>query len=185
MTNAVAWIVPLPGNVWIAVGNLELVHVLPDMPARSVIADAPAFLNEAISWDGSTIPVFDAGRFNRGIEKISETVYYGVLRYRPTPSGPQQFGAMKMTAIPQRVAVDDQMACDLPESHHHWRPYSVSCFTLDGRAVPVLDLARLFSQTRLTSNSDPEPSGADDSGTAASGQNGSDPAGYTDSLATT
>ena len=184
MTNAVAWILPLPGNAWIALGNLELVHVLPDVPARSAI-DGPVFMNEAVSWGGGTIPVFDAGKFSRGIEKISDTVYYGVVRYRPAPSSPQQFGALKMAAIPQRVAVDDQMACDLPESHHHWRPFSVSCFTLDGRPVPVLDLARLFSQTQLNSNADSKAAGAETGANASPGKTGSDSTDYTDSLGTT
>lgn len=185
MTNVVAWIVPLPGNVWIAVGNLEFVHVLPDSPARSESGSGPAFLSETISWDGVSIPVFDAGKFGRGIEKISETVYYGVVRYRSNPSSRQQFGALKMTAIPQRVAVDDQMACDLPESHQYWRPFCVSCFMLDGRAVPVLDLGMLFSQTRPDSDGVVMAGSAKENATPASGQSDSDPSGYTDSLATT
>ena len=186
MTNAVAWIVPLPGNMWIALGNLELVHVLTDVPAQSVVGDnGPAFLSETISWDGDTIPVFDAGKFGRGIEKTAETVYYGIVRYRPTPTSPQRFGALKMTSIPQRAPVEDKMACDLPESHYHWRPFSVSCFKLDGRAVPVLDLATLFSQYRLDSDGPGEAEGSKNKTSTNSGGNGSDPNGYTDSLATT
>lgn len=185
MTAAVAWIVPLPGNVRVAVGNLEFVHVLPDIPARSAIADSPVYMNEAVPWDGGIIPVFDAGKFSRGIEKISDTVYYGVVRYRPISSSPQQFGALKMTAIPQRVAVEDQMACDLPESHNHWRPFSVSCFKLDGHPVPVLDLARLFSQTPVQSKIRARSAAAETNAESPSGQSDSDLDGYTDSLATT
>lgn len=151
MSAAIAWVVPLPGNLRVAVGNLEFVHVLPDVPAKSAIADGPAFLNEAVSWDGGIIPVFDAGKFSQGIEKKSRTVFYGVVRYKPDPTGPQQFGALKMTDIPQRAAVEDKMACNLPESHQHWRPFCISCFKLDGHPVPVLDLAKLFSQTPVHS----------------------------------
>lgn len=185
MTAAIAWIIPLPGKVRVAVGNLEFVHVLPDLPARSAIAEGPVYMNEAASWDGGIIPVFDAGKFSQGIEKISDTVYYGVVRYRPSSSTPQQFGALKMTAIPQRVAVEDKMACDLPDSHSHWRPFSVSCFRLEGHPVPVLDLARLFSQTPVqTQIGTRAPAAATSTGSSAD-RNGPDPSGYTDSLATT
>ncbi|HSS66840.1 MAG TPA: hypothetical protein VLS27_20615 [Gammaproteobacteria bacterium] len=185
MSTAVAWIVPLPGNERVSVGALEFVHVLPEMPARSAIADGPVFMSEAISWEGGIIPVFDAGKFSQGIEKTSDTVYYGVVRYKPTASGPQQFGALKMTAIPQRVTIDDQMACDLPESHCHWRPFSISCFTLDRRPVPVLDLARLFSQSPVHSNIGAKAVTPESGPRNLSGRGHTDPSGYTDSLATT
>jgi hypothetical protein len=146
MTAAVAWIVPLPGNMWVAVGNLEFVHVLPDVPVRTAVTKAPAFMREAVSWNGGLIPVFDAGKLSQGIEMTSDSVYYGVVRFRPISSSRQQFGALKMSAIPQRVSVDDGMACDLPDSHQCWRQFSVSCFSLDGHPVPVLDLARVFAQ---------------------------------------
>lgn len=185
MTAAIAWIVPLPGNVRIALGYLEFVHVLPDVPARSAIADGPAFMSEAVSWDGGIIPVFDAGKFSHGIEKRSLTTFYGIVRYRPDSTSAQQFGALKMTDIPQRVAVEDRMACDLPESQAHWRPYCVSCFKLDGHSVPVLDLARLFSLTPVHPAGGAQLGAAGKDAGGASGPRGPDPSGYTDSLATT
>ncbi len=185
MSAAIAWIIPLPGNVRVALGYLEFVHVLPDVPARSAIADGPVFLNEAVSWDGGIIPVFDAGKFSQGIEKTSPTTYYGIVRYRANPASPQQFGALKMTDIPQRTAVEDHMACDLPDSHAHWRPYCVSCFKLHGHTVPVLDLARLFSLTPLQSGGVARAGAAGNDSGDGSGPRGSDPSDYTDSLATT
>ncbi len=185
MTAAVAWIVPLPGNVCVAVGNLEFVHVLPDVPARTAVDDGPAFMHEAVSWDGGLIPVFDAGKFSQGIEKTSDSVYYGVVRYRPISSSRQRFGALKMTAIPQRVSVDDGMACELPDSHHCWRPFSVSCFSLDGHPVPVLDLARVFAQAPDHPDAAGPASAAGSDADAPKGSIPSEGDGNTDSLAAT
>lgn len=182
MSAAIAWIIPLPGNVRVAVGTLEFVHVLPDTPAKTPISDGPAFMKEALSWDRGVVPLFDAGKFSQGIEKVSDNTYYGIVRYRRDPSTPQQFGAMKMTAVPQRVTVDDQMACDLPDSLAAWRPFCLSCFDLDGVAVPVLDLARLFSHAPMASLMAAAAGAGFD---VAQGANDPDPSGYTDSLAAT
>jgi len=182
MPSAIAWIITLPGDVRVAVGAVELVHVLPDTPGRIRLSEAPACFKEAISWGHGEVAIFDAGKFSEGIEKIADTIYFGIVRYRSNASTPQRFGALKMSDMPKRVPVDDEMACDLPDSLQHWRPLIVSCFELEGRPVPVLDLAKLFS--RAPSESEIRAaSGASDGD--ADAPNGADTSGYTDSLATT
>lgn len=182
MPAATAWIISLPGNVRVALGTAEFVHVLPETPGRISLPAAPLFLNEAISWDQGVVPVFNAGKFSEGIERIAESVYFGIVRYRLQQSSPQRFGALKMSAIPKRVPVDDEMACDLPESLQRWQQFSVSCFKLDGAPVLVLDLASIFA--RAPSDSDIRAA-AGAAGGGAKTTNGPDPNGYTDSLATT
>lgn len=182
MPSAIAWIITLPGDVHVAVGAVEFVHVLPDTPGRIRFPDAPAYFKEAISWDHGKVAVFDAGKFSEGIEKIADTIYFGIVRYRSQASTPHRFGALKMSDIPKRVPVDDEMACDLPDSLQHWRPLIVSCFELDRRPVPVLDLANLFS--RAPSESEIRAA-AGASGGDAGAPNDPDTSGYTDSLATT
>lgn len=185
MPAAIAWVISLPGDVRVAVGTMEFVHILPDSPGRMRLTEAPPFLNEAISWDHGMVPVFDAGKFSEGIEKTADSVYFGIVRYRPQPSNPQRFGALKMSGIPKRFPVDDERACDLPESLGRWRQFSVSCFTLDGRPVPVLDLAKIFSHAPSDSAVRAAVGAASGDTNARPGPEGPEANGYTDSLAAT
>ena len=182
MPAAVAWIIDLPCDLRAAVGGAELVHVLPDTPRRTPIADGPVYMHEAIAWDAGLVPVFDTARLSEGVAKSADCVYFGIVRFRTDHTGPQRFGALKLTAIPKRVSVDDQMACDLPDFYERFRKFSISCFEFDGYPVPVLNLARIFSA--VPSPTDMRAAAGESAGSAEGG-NGRDPDGYTDSLATT
>lgn len=186
MPSATAWIMTLNGNIPTAVGAHEFAHVLPDAPARTRVPGSPVFMNEAVNWDDEVVPVFDAARFAGVEEEPGVAHYYGIVRYRSSASMPPKFGAVKMRGLPQRVEVDDESACDLPEALAGWRPFTVSCFHHEGRQVPVLDLAALFSGVVGAPSREGGPGGHRGPGSAASGpEDGGGPSVYTDSLATT
>lgn len=146
MPTAIAWIMTLSGDLPAAVGAHEFAHVLPDTPARTRVPGTPDFMNETIPWDGQAVPVFDAARFSKRHDpKAAAGYYYGIVRYRPAPSSPPVFGAVKMSALPMRMEVDDESACELAAELERWRSFTVSCFSHNGRPVPVLDLASLFA----------------------------------------
>jgi hypothetical protein len=53
-----------------------------------------------------------------------------------------------MDRIPRRANVDDASACALPESLAAWRDFVISCFVLENRPVPIVDISSLFSGAR-------------------------------------
>lgn len=137
-----AWLLELGEGRVAAVGPLEMAHLLSDAPAAVAVPHAPAYADRVFLWEGEMVPVLDLCARMSG-RPARETPYLGVVRYREAAGESLCLGALALDAPPRRVAVSDDMACDLPDPA--WRPFAISCFSHDEQAVPVLDLARVFA----------------------------------------
>jgi chemotaxis signal transduction protein len=70
-----------------------------------------------------------------------------VLNYQDTPKTPLQHLALRVVAAPQKIRVDDEQACEIPDSLQSsiLKQVCLTCFNYDGLTVMVLDIARLCS----------------------------------------
>ena len=144
MDDSHAWMVGFRGDHRAAVGELELVHVLPDAPPLFPIMKAPSHCREVFLWEGRVLPLFDLSIWLGEPASPGDDDHVGVFRYRPAPGAPLGYGAMLIEGAPRQVLVNDSQACALPEEAQALRPLVDACFDYGGRAVPVLNLARLF-----------------------------------------
>lgn len=144
MEDSHAWMVSFRGDHRAAVGQLELVHVLPDTPPLFPVMKAPSHCREVFLWEGRVLPLFDVARWLGESSAPGEDEHVGLFRYRPAPGAPLGYGALLIAGAPRQVLVNDGQACALPDEAHDWRPVTSACFDYAGRAVPVLNLARLF-----------------------------------------
>lgn len=144
MEDCNAWMMPLRGDLRAAVGELELVHVLPDPPELFTVLKAPRHCRQVFLWEGHVLPVFDLSRLLGADPHEGENAHIGVFRYRPGPGQALRYGGLLIHGAPRQVLVNDSQACELPSGHDAWRRVANACFDYGGRPVPVLNLPRIF-----------------------------------------
>jgi chemotaxis signal transduction protein len=144
MEDCIAWVVPLRGDHRAAVGELELVHVLPDPPELFAVLKAPRHCRTVFLWEGLLVPVFDLSQWLGEDPNDADNAHLGVFRYRPGPREALRYGSLVIEGAPRQVPVNDNQACDLPDDEARWRQVADACFDYAGLPVPVLNLPRLF-----------------------------------------
>lgn len=152
MFTSNAWLLTFSDNLHAAVGNLEMVHVLPHIPDLFEIPQTPLHCRHVIVWHDKLLPLMDitmflTGKSNQEHASLTngETVL-GLMAYKPLSGEKQKYGALLMSEVPVRTEVDDQQACSLPTHPKGWAALAISCFEHhDHGHVPILDLSRIYS----------------------------------------
>jgi chemotaxis signal transduction protein len=152
MSEVNAWLLDLGGGLHGAVGDREMIHVLPDPPTLHQIPQSPGYCRQVLVWQGEVLPLMDlAKRLAPEPTGAAEAAagtrnLVGIAVFQRYPGEAPQYGALLLRRMPARIAVSDADACDLPESLQVMRPFSASCFSYQKVGpVPVLDLHRVFS----------------------------------------
>ncbi len=146
MEDSKAWVVGFKGDHSAAVGELELMHVLPDSPELFPVQKAPRHCRQVFLWEGHVLPVFDLSLWLGEEPASGDDVHLSVLRYRPGPDERLHYGSLIIEGAPRQVLVNDSQACDLPGGRESWRSLAHACFDYKGRPVPILNLQRIFGQ---------------------------------------
>lgn len=146
MSERVAWVLGLRGGHHVAVGELELVHVLPDKPELFPVLKSPPHCDHVFLWQEQVLPVLDLSTWLGEADDAGDNVHIGIVRYRRFPGDVVRYGSLMIDGPPRQVRVRDEQACDLPDGAGRWRDVSISCFEHGGRATPVLNVARIFSR---------------------------------------
>jgi hypothetical protein len=137
-----AWILDFGMGYTAAVGGREVLHLI-DIPASYVVPCTPAYCNSVLFWQNRVLPLMDMA--SRVGDVALQAPFAAVVGYQKARGEFPQFGAIQLLSPPVHVAVDDEQACELPPEAEIWRDLSISCFKYQGRAVPVLNLNRLFA----------------------------------------
>jgi len=146
MTQAAAWILTL-GDVRAAVGVREQVHLMLE-PEAAEVAATPAHCRHVIFWNGRCVPVMDLARWLAPLAlsaNVDRHRHLGIYAFQPEGSPEVDFGALWLARPPHRVQVDDAAAGSLPANSARWPAVAHGCFKDAGGAVPILDLAKIFS----------------------------------------
>jgi len=152
-----AWIISITDNLSAAVGEFELVHVLPDKPVLFTLPKAPSYCQQVFVWQNKIIPIMNlAEKF--GLEKKTATNEHRVMSifaYRAEKTGLIEYAALLSNATPRRSEVSDDQACPLPTDLHSLTHYVRCCFQdLDTKqTIPILKLERLFAHHDRLTNS--------------------------------
>lgn len=149
MARSTAWLLELGGGLRVAVGELELVHVLPAPQNAYLVGGAPAYCRHVLLWENEVVPILDLASW-LGVERDAKRSYCAIVRYRTGGGRELGFGSVLTGAVPKRIDVDDEQACDPPqEGTAAWRAVAIGCFEQEGRRVPILDLPHVFSDALL------------------------------------
>ena len=148
MSGVNAWLLNLGAGLHAAVGERELIHVLPDTPTLFEVPRAPRYCRKVLVWQGAVVPLMDLSmRLIASPLVMQETLGLVVVTaYQRQPDQAVRYGALLLNAPPVRIRVSDAQACNLPEPASAWRRLAVACFEQgDSGPVPVLDLGFVFS----------------------------------------
>lgn len=147
--KAQAWIISITNTVSAAVGEFELVHVLPDNAVLYKVPKTPDYCQQVFIWQNKIIPVMNlAARFAlKQKPTANEHFVISIFAYRAERTGILEYGALFLTDTPRRSEVSDEQACPLPTDLFAWKHYAKSCFqeTRTQKAIPILRLEHLFA----------------------------------------
>jgi chemotaxis signal transduction protein len=119
---------------------------LVDSPPVVVVPGAPYYCVGLMAWEGRQLPLLDLDTLLRAYPAGEpSTGHVLVLAYQSAPGRALDYGAVCARSLVRMIEVADSQACELPRDSDLWPWISMSCFEHEGRAVPVLDTARLFA----------------------------------------
>jgi len=137
-----AWLLDFSQSFCAAVGTRVLLQII-DNPKLHPVPCAPQHCSSVFSWQGRLLPVVDMASI-LGVEPQTPHLL-AIAGYRELPGEPIRFGALLLAAPPVAIAVSDNQSCMLPEHSEVWSKFAFSCFEQQGKAIPILHLARVFS----------------------------------------
>ena len=152
------WILQLQGDQYVAIGELELVHVIPDSPELFSVPQSPYYCRYVVIWHGQLLPVMDLASCLAGKDFRSQVGISGlktlvaVIAYQAHRQDEAQYGALLLSKLPERIKVGDAQACTLPEHPEEWATLAISCFAHPNYGpIPILDLPYIFSSALAVS----------------------------------
>ncbi len=141
-----AWLLNFGGGLQAAVGHHEMWQVLIS-PTLFDVPGTPRYCNDVLIFQEQILPVLNVPNMLLEGQKIiivtSRVV--GIAVFQEDPNLPVHYGGMYLASMPLNIYVSDEQVCDLPDHQKYWEPLTLSCFSRNGVAIPIIDLAYLFS----------------------------------------
>ncbi len=147
MSSARAWLLECGNSLAFAVGDHEMAEYVQQQDFYPV-PGAPAYCQGVIVWQGNIVPVMDlATLHDRNASSGQNRSYLCIINYQPPPNTALQQLAVRVTRAPQKIIVDDEHACEIPEfvDASVLGQACLACFNRDELPVMIIDIARLCS----------------------------------------
>ena len=146
MTVSEAWLLDCGNSLAIAVGDHEMAEYVQDRNFYSV-PGSPEYCSSVLIWRENIVPVMDLCALHFGPAGVQANSLVCLLNYQEEPNAPLQHLALRVVKTPQKIRVDDEHACAIPEGLQGsvLKQISLACFNYDDLPVLVLDIARLCS----------------------------------------
>lgn len=142
--DSAAWVLALAGQLRVAVGERELVHLI-EAPTLLEVPLSPYYCRQVLVWNDIVLPAMDLAAWLQGQPVQRWLTLAGVFAYQRRPGTTLEYGALLLAGIPTRARVADEQACPLPEPPAKWRALAISCFQQDNQPIPILDLPTIFT----------------------------------------
>jgi len=128
-----------------ALAQHTTLEILEDPQALAVPQGSPHAIG-LLPWQGRRIALIDAGVLLAGaLGRAGPPRYALVVAMQSAPGLPIEHGAIALDTLPRSVLVDDGAWCPIPQGAR-WHSAAISCFTHEGRPIPIVDTARLFGR---------------------------------------
>ncbi|MDQ1315592.1 MAG: hypothetical protein QG662_1701 [Pseudomonadota bacterium] len=150
MKESTAWLLDFGDELFAAVGERELMHLV-SQPHLLTVPLSPQHCGSVLAWQKHLLPVWDIRTWLGQRSESEGDTLAAVVGYQHRPRQTPMFGVIALSSPPRRVIVKDTDACELPDGRS-WRTIARSCFLHGQQPVPILDLAAMFTQA-------PKPSG--------------------------
>ncbi|MGD8348858.1 MAG: chemotaxis protein CheW [Gammaproteobacteria bacterium] len=146
MSTSEAWLLDCGNSLAIAVGDHEMAEYVQERSFHRV-PGSPGYCSSVLVWQNNIVPVMDLSALQYGPAGELENFFVCVLNYQEAPNSPIQHLALRVVRAPQKIRVDDEHACEIPDSLQSsvLKQVCLACFNHDELPVLVLDIARLCS----------------------------------------
>jgi chemotaxis signal transduction protein len=120
---------------------------LVEQPVIVTVPGMPYFCRGLMAWQGRRLPVLDLDKFltGPGLRGNPSVGHVLILAYQSARGRAVEHGAVLAPSLIQMIEVMDSQQCELPADIQMLPRLALSCFEYEGRAVPVLDTGRIFS----------------------------------------
>ena len=145
MTSSDAWLLECRDSLSIAIAVHEMAEYV-QAPIRFAVPGSPEYCSSVLLWQENLVPIMDIAAL-LGHPPAEEISPMSVVTYQQQPGAPLQHLAISVTSAPEKIRVEDEQVCELPEELNTGvlMPVTLSCFTHDTRPVIILDIAGLCS----------------------------------------
>lgn len=123
-------------------------YALIEQPTFVAVPGAAQYAYGLMTWQDSRLPLLDLNTLlhpDQGAPLTAAPNYALVVAYQREPKSPLEFGAIGLAGLPRTIAIGDEAQCELPGDSRLWPLLTLSCFEHEGRAIPILDTTRIFS----------------------------------------
>lgn len=142
-----AWIFSLDNELWGAVGEREMIHLV-ESPVLLEVPKSPPYCRHVLVWNERVLPALDLAAWLHGHPIERNQCLAGLMVYQ-NPSAKLHYGALILADLPQCKSVSDDQVCPLPSEPLNWQSVAVSCFADGESVVPILNLPCIFSGALL------------------------------------
>jgi len=145
MSNtAPAWLLCVADNIQFSIGEHEAAEYI-ETPALQHVPLAPEYCKHIIYWHDMIVPVIDMNIIH-GHSAATNYQHVMVIAYQHEDHTPLMYAAFILASSPAKILVNDDDACELPESYPETlKPYVLSSFNYNNQVASILDIARLNS----------------------------------------
>ncbi len=140
-----AWLLELAGGHAGVIGERQMLHLLPAPFSLREIPASPLFCRHVVVWEQEPIPVMDLSAWLDGAPVRDDPAVVAIAEFASGVSGENRRGALVLNAIPRRIVVTDDLACELPTDLVGWREIALACIEHETRSLPIMNLSYVFS----------------------------------------
>ncbi len=140
--TASAWLLQAANNIQVCIGLHQATEYI-EAPSLQAVPMAPSFSNSVLFWRNDIIPVIDINLLAGNTTAMSNQ-FIMVAAYQTKDNMPVEHVAFKLEAVPYKIVVNDDDACELPENYPEGiKPYVLSLFKHDNTVASILNIAQL------------------------------------------
>lgn len=142
--ESAAWLLNFGEGQIAAVGKRELLHLVPQ-PEIFEVPRTPRHCSRVLIWQNRVVPVWDVRAWLSPGSRTESAPLAAIVGYQSQRRQQPRFGALLLIKPPDRIAVNDSDACELPREQLGWRKLAISCFLHGENPVAILDLPLMYS----------------------------------------
>ncbi len=140
-----AWLLEYDVGKFIAI-NIQSMQELVVDPEIVKLPFTPKHCQYLFRWNGRIIPVMDLKRLLSNETTEKNKILIVTFRHQ----NELLYGSLFLSKQPRIVEVSDELYCALPKKPRILSNIAISCFSLEKKLVPIIDLGALFLKSDLS-----------------------------------
>ncbi|MCW9015183.1 MAG: chemotaxis protein CheW [Gammaproteobacteria bacterium] len=144
MNKAQAWLLQIDRKTRVAVGHLELIHIV-NYPEYYDVPRSPEHCKRVILWNKNIIPVIDMSMLIDGISTYYHKNKIAIAMYENSQTGQYEYGGIQLMDTPILKVIDNNQGVSRSQLSDKWRDYSLSAFKVNEEMIPIVSIRKIFS----------------------------------------